>query len=407
MACARLLAEVIGAALYLTKTTKTYVLPVEPDAMDVRINSNTGVFNRKKWTAENDRKMESWAVLLGAREGIKDNIMDALDLQYYEQVRDETLGFTTVTIRDLLNHVKTWCRMNATLRKSMKDEFFRGWESDEHITAFATRLNRGKRELAVNGVVITDDEIRDHYVIQMYQKGDFDKREMTEYEAKQDADKDWAGTKAYFEQLADEQEEYEQNTGGASKRAKYESAAGIKEADEEMGDELRKYIESLSSKSEESQEEQRKIQQATDHMLSVQTSFENQLKSKDNQIGGLVLQVKTLSESVAALTKLVADNNANTAAGGGGGGKGGGGRRRQQGRDKENVPPTEKAAACEDTRPSWLQKITNQGGYCWSCGFNPIGKTHTSATCKRKAPGHDAGATAEDRRGGSDANKPK
>lgn len=121
-----ILAKVIGTALFQTKTAKVYVVPVKPAAFDARINSNTGKFNQNKWTAENDQKIKSWAVLLGARERIKDNTRDAVNLQYYDQLKDKVLGFTQVSILDFLNHLKMWYRMNATLRKQMKDEFLWG-----------------------------------------------------------------------------------------------------------------------------------------------------------------------------------------------------------------------------------------------------------------------------------------
>ena len=49
----------------------------------------------------------------------------------------------------------------------MKDKYLRGWRPDKHITAFAVRLKRDKKELAVNGVMVRDDEIQDHYVIKI------------------------------------------------------------------------------------------------------------------------------------------------------------------------------------------------------------------------------------------------
>ena len=35
----------------------------------------------------------------------------------------------------------------------------------------------------------------------------------------------------------------------------------------------------------------------------------------------------------------------------------------------------------------------NMGGYCHSCGYHPIARTHTSKTCKSKKEGHDDDAT--------------
>jgi hypothetical protein len=35
----------------------------------------------------------------------------------------------------------------------------------------------------------------------------------------------------------------------------------------------------------------------------------------------------------------------------------------------------------------------NMGGYCHSCGYHPVGRIHTSKTCKTKKEGHDDDAT--------------
>ena len=116
-----MLAEVIGSTQYTAKTTKVYTVPVEPAAYDARITTNTEDLNRRKWMAENNQKIESWALMLGARNGVKDNFKDALDLMFYDQLQDEVLGYTQVSIIYFLDHLKTWCRVNATIRKMMKD----------------------------------------------------------------------------------------------------------------------------------------------------------------------------------------------------------------------------------------------------------------------------------------------
>jgi hypothetical protein len=35
----------------------------------------------------------------------------------------------------------------------------------------------------------------------------------------------------------------------------------------------------------------------------------------------------------------------------------------------------------------------NMGGYCHFCGYHPVGRIHTSKTCKNKKEGHDDDAT--------------
>ena len=168
-----------------------------------------------------------------------------------------------------------------------------------------------------------------------------------------------------------------------------------------MGAEIRHYMESLASSKEEERTDKASLQEANERMLAMQGDLQSQLAAKDEQMKALINQVAQVTANAVALTKKVTETN-----------DGGGGlRKRTQVRfaaaDKENQEPNAKATAGKDTRPPWLLKMSNMGGYCWSCGYNPVGKSHTSATCKRKAPGHKDDATAGDRMGGSEANKPE
>ena len=89
----------------------------------------------------------------------------------------------------------------------MKVAYFRGWEESEHVTTFARRLDLEQMKLDTNCSSIPDNDKRDHYILEMYQRKDFDRRNMTEYEGKLNAGKDWAGTTKYFEGLIAELKE--------------------------------------------------------------------------------------------------------------------------------------------------------------------------------------------------------
>ena len=57
-------------------------------------------------------------------------------------------------------------------------------------------------------------------------------------------------------------------------------------------------------------------------------------------------------------------------------------------------------------RPNHDPNMINWGGYCHTHGYDPIGKAHDSARCKRTADSHDKTATRTNRKGGSEDNKP-
>ena len=130
-------------------------------------------------------------------------------------------------------------------------------------------------------------------------------------------------------------------------------------------------------------------------MNAAQTTLKAQLAAKDDTIKHLTAQVKMLTETIATLTKAITED---------------GGSNKKRTNDGKKKNPTQRPAVkcepCDEQRPPWLLKLANMGAYCWTCGYNPIGKGHTSKTCKNKAPGHKDEATVANRMGGSEANKP-
>ena len=58
--------------------------------------------------------------------------------------------------------------------------------------------------------------------------------------------------------------------GGPIKKARYDSAAGIQEASEEMGAEIRQYMESLASSEKEERADKSNLQEANERMLAMQ-----------------------------------------------------------------------------------------------------------------------------------------
>ena len=151
-------------------------------------------------------------------------------------------------------------------------------------------------------------------MLQMYKRGDFDRQDMTTYEAKANDQKTLELAMDYFEGLVAAQEEVEQNVGGPNKRARYESAAGIQEASEEMGAEIRQYMESLASSKEEERADKANLQEANEWMLAMQGDLQGQLAAKDEQMKALIEQVAQLTSNVVALTKKVTEANDGAAA---------------------------------------------------------------------------------------------
>ena len=71
-----------------------------------------------------------------------------------------------------------------------------------HLTAFGKRLNDDQVRIKRYGITISDEDKLQFYLKQMYSSNHFDKKEMTEWENKPEADKNNFGkAKTYFEGL--------------------------------------------------------------------------------------------------------------------------------------------------------------------------------------------------------------
>ena len=159
----------------------------------------------------------------------------------------------------------------------MKDAYYEEWDSDTHITKFISKLNKGEKALARDGIVITAEDKLQHFILQMYASNCFDEKQMMEWEKKPTADKTWANATSYFKEIIREQETYAKLSGRSSRRARFESAAMAREkitkksseeeeAAADLRDEVREYIARLTSKKSEEREQLYKAEQRHQHM---------------------------------------------------------------------------------------------------------------------------------------------
>jgi hypothetical protein len=72
---------------------------------------------------------------------------------------------------------------------------------------------------------------------------------------------------------------------------------------------------------------------------------------------------------------------------------------------KQDIKTYCQPTAAGTAKPYVRKPGRDQGGYCWTHGYHVV-PTHTSATCNRKAAGHNDAATRANPMGGSVVGKP-
>ena len=353
-----LLGDIIGLDEYDNLTSiDSYTVPTEPAAYDPAITNATPTHERKRREEEWDLIRTSWFIHKGFLRGIVDNLRDALDKQYYAQLKHRLTAYRNVTPFQLLEHLNNrWCPLDVQAKKALKEAYYTKWDGDEHLTAFGMRLDDDQRALVRSDVTIAEEDKLQFYLEQMYESNHFEKSEMMEWEKKSSVTKaDYTAAKDYFEELVRATDTYTQNAGaGTAGRNKYESANNAAD----FGDEIREYIANLASASAGATQEQ-----------AASTI------SQTTQFNAMAAQIKSLTDAVAKLASAKENQTPNTAKG-------------------------EEKLSYHEKRKLQATKLRNMGGYCHSHGFHPVGLGHNSKTCSWKKEGHKDEATWCNRLGG-------
>jgi hypothetical protein len=83
----------------------TYAIPTEPASYDPFINDAMPTHERKRKEEDWDLIRTAWFMRKGFLQGIVDNLCDALDKQYYSQLKHRLTAYRNVTPFQILEHL--------------------------------------------------------------------------------------------------------------------------------------------------------------------------------------------------------------------------------------------------------------------------------------------------------------
>jgi hypothetical protein len=115
-----LLGNILGIDEYNELTNiDTYAIPIEPASYDPSI-TNATLTNERKWKEEEwDLIRTSWFIQKGFLRGIVNNPHDALDEQYYSQLKHRLTAYQNITPFQILEHLNDrWCPLDVKAKKS-------------------------------------------------------------------------------------------------------------------------------------------------------------------------------------------------------------------------------------------------------------------------------------------------
>ena len=351
----------------------TYVAPIEPPHYNAAININTPTYLRKQMEEENEQMKHDFFTWKGAERGLAENLRDAMGEQYYGQLEHSIVGFKNVTMLQIMKHLdEEWVPMNTKERKKIKADYYKPWDvaGGVALSAFTKALDERKQELVQHNITIDEEDVKEHYMGQMYASNVFNETDMKEWERKSEADKeDWTIMKKYFRDKMALNEAYNNNNEGNAATL-YGSSANVTEEQEEkladMGDQIREYIQQLTG------EKENKPPPAYNKPTTSNNNANEEINKRMTKIEGLL----------TALTLANSQNNRNS-----------GGENDEKRDDKDN----KQKKRTDRRRDTPMLLYRNMGGYCHSCGFHPVGKEHTSMTCQHKRANHNDNATWSNR----------
>ncbi len=110
---------------------------------------------------------------------------DALDKQFYLQLKHRHLAYRNITPFQILEHLNTiWCPLNLQSKKKLKDAYFAKWDSPKHLTAFGKRIDNNKNVLICSDITISNEDKLQFYLEQICDFNIFDKAKMMDWESK-------------------------------------------------------------------------------------------------------------------------------------------------------------------------------------------------------------------------------
>jgi len=337
-----LLAVLLGVDEYDHQTgISSYVEETEPDTYDGTIDDTTPTHTQKHKEEEWECLRTCWYICKGFLKGVTANLCDAIDEQFYSQLKHRHTAYHNTTPFQIMEHLNsTWCPLDVKAKKETQGCLLCAMGPPQ--APYCVRQN----------ITISYEDKLQFYFKQMYRSNMFDKAEMMEWEQQPiNIKTDYDLVKNHFELKVKAHDTYIQNSSsGAAGCNKYESANNMAD----IGDEIKDYIVKMASASITNND--------------IVANMRGADKKKDAEMAEMSAQIKQLT---AAIAKLASRGQQNT----------------------ENNDPNKKRGR----RGGIVEQMTkprNMGGYCSTHGFHPVGLTHNSVTCQfKKKDEHNDAAT--------------
>jgi hypothetical protein len=154
-----LLAGIIGKDEYQHLTILTWVQETEPRPYNLAIDDTTPTYARKHMEQEWEQNRETWAIRKGFLSGIEANLRNALDENWYSQLKHLHTTYQNMQPIQILEHLNTrWCPLDLHAKKLIKAKYWTEWDGNIHLPAFGKHLDDKQICIVCFGMNISNKE---------------------------------------------------------------------------------------------------------------------------------------------------------------------------------------------------------------------------------------------------------
>ena len=194
--------------------------------------------------------------------------------------------------------------------KEVKDHFYRGWDraANERLSKFSTRLDQEQGRMAIDGVIVSNDDNFQHYLTEIYNSGIFSAEAITQWTKKPVAQQTYANARTFFENKQRGMETIQRLTAGRIGGAGYGTAAAALELKEVIAT-MKEAIEETVAQALEDKENiapanNEEQANAMRQLREDNTAHKKELGELARAVQALMAEIKRLKEANEALRKM-------------------------------------------------------------------------------------------------------
>ena len=281
-----------------------FVYPDRPATYDASITGQMLDATRRKKEEERKDAIMQFDTFEGYELAFKEKLEMAYDAAYFSTLRDDILGFTHLTVLDMLEHLENQClKLTNRERQSKLKECELPWEPGEDVNTYFTKLDKLEEELDDEYGIEWPTSLKMMVALgAMYDSNTFDEREMMAWEEEPPADQTWVHMVSYFTSLWEMKQRY--NSSTPRRHGFAESAANVNDAapDATANEDIVVNLQHVAIAATADKEHLQQMSNAADDLLSVIKEQQTQMKEAQAQSKEQLAQIKKLIEQNGQLT---------------------------------------------------------------------------------------------------------